>query len=122
MSTISLLRQYYSNMRSPAVWQDLLADDFRFIGGDMTKPEPVIGKQAYLGIVGRLSALFSSVELKQTFIDGDHAVVLAHYDWTFPKAGKVPGSVAEFWTISQGKLQELAIFFDTLNFDRLTKG
>ena len=122
MSTITLLNQYYANLKSPALLQDLLAEDFRFIGGDMTKPEPVVGKPVYLAIIGRLSQSFSKVEVRETFVDGERAVVLAHYDWTFPKMGIVPGSVAEFWTIKQGKLQELTIFFDTKNFDRLNQG
>jgi len=122
MNTESLLKRYYASLKSPEALEELLTEDFRFIGGDMTKPEALVGRDAYLAVLKRLSGLFSQVKLEQVFVNGNHAAVVARYDWTFPKAGLVPGSVAEIWTIRNGRLQELKIFFDTMSFDRLTKG
>ncbi len=75
-----------------------------------------------LGIIQRLSQVFSAVLVVKSFIDGDEAFVLAFYDWTFPHAVNIQGWVAELWKAKDGKLQELTIFFDTGSFDRLAKG
>jgi hypothetical protein len=122
MNTASLLERYYSRLKDPEACADLLAEDFTFVGGDMTKLEPVVGKEPYVAILKRLSPRFADVRIEQMFIDGNRAAVVARYGWTFPQAGLVPGSVAEFWTVKDDRLQALTIFFDTGTFDRLAKG
>lgn len=122
MSIASLLERYYARLKEPVACAELLADDFAFVGGDMTKPEPIVGRQAYVAILSRLAPLFTDVRVEQMFVDGNRAAVVARYDWTFPRAVLVPGSVAEFWTVKDDRLQQLTIFFDTGTFDRLAKG
>ena len=41
-STKELLKMYYKGFAEKANWDSVLADDFQYIGGDMTKAEPVI--------------------------------------------------------------------------------
>jgi ketosteroid isomerase-like protein len=122
MDTQTLLDTYYGGLARKEGWDSVLAEDFRFVGGDMTKPTPQIGKANYIQIVQRLSRLFTGVRVLKSFVDGDEAFVLATYAWTFPHGVNVEGAVAELWKIQNGKLQELTIFFDTQSFDRLTKG
>lgn len=122
MSTESLLGQYYANLKNPESLSGLLADDFRFVGGDMTKPDALVGRDAYVAVLRRLSTRFTQAKVERMFVDRDHAAVVARYDWTFPKTGVVPGSVAEIWTVRNERLQSLTIFFDTLSFDRLSRG
>ena len=122
MTTKKLLDKYYEGLARKADWESGLADDMRFIGGDMTKTEPTIGKQNYVRIVQGLSRLFSTLRVLRTFVDGDQAMVVVEYDWTFPKGVNIPGTVAEYWKVKDGKLWELTIFFDTGTFERLTKG
>lgn len=122
MKTEELLDVYYQGLARKTGWDSVLAEDFRFIGGDMTKQTPTVGKEAYVMIIQRLSRAFSDVRVVKSFVDGDQALVLAQYDWTFPHAVSIKGSVAEYWKAQSGKLQELTIFFDTASFDRLAKG
>lgn len=122
MKTKELLEQYYQGLKGNVDWPSLLADDFHFIGGDMTKPEPMVGRDAYVRVLQRLEPLFSKVTVDQQFIEGDRAFVLATYLWTFPKGVEQKGSVAELWSVKDGKLKSLTIFFDTGSFDRLAKG
>lgn len=122
MNTASLLERYYARLKDPEGCAELLAEDFTFVGGDMTKTEPVVGREAYVAILKRLAPRFDGVRVELMFVDGDRAAVMARYGWTFPQAGLVPGSVAEFWTVKDDRLQGLTIFFDTGTFDRLAKG
>lgn len=49
-------------------------------------------------------------------VQGTAACVIANYDFRFPSGEAVNGNVAEHWTIENGKLQSLRIYFDTLTF------
>jgi ketosteroid isomerase-like protein len=115
-STQKLLEAYYAGFAAKAGWQDTISDDFQYVGGDMNNTQPVIGKQAYIQIIERFSQRFQSMRAKQMIIDGDEASVIGNYDFQFPNGNKINGNVSENWTIKNGKLQSLTLFFDTLTF------
>ena len=121
MKTKELLETYYKGFAQKNGWQSVIADDFKFVGGDMTKTTPVTGKQAYIEIINRFSRLFTSMRVKEMFVKDDRVCVLANYDYIFPNSKNISGDVAEFWKAKDGKLDSLTIFFDTLTFDLLTK-
>jgi ketosteroid isomerase-like protein len=116
-----LLERYYRGFAKKAGWEDTLAEDFKFIGGDMMNQEPIIGKSAYVGIIARFSQLFTDMRVKEMFVHEQSAFVLANYDYVFPKGVKINANVAEYWTIKEGKLDSLTIFFDTASFSMLTR-
>jgi ketosteroid isomerase-like protein len=122
MKMQELLDTYYRGLAQKEGWESVLAEDMRFVGGDMTKQEPVVGKQSYVQVIQRLSRLFADVRVVKSFVDGDQAFVLAEYNWTFPHDVNIKGTVAEYWKVRNGKLGELTIFFDTGSFDRMAKG
>ncbi len=47
MSTKELLEAYYNGLAQKKGWDSVLSEDFKFTGGDMTKTDPLAGKQAY---------------------------------------------------------------------------
>ncbi len=120
MNTKTLLENYYGGLHQKHGWEAALAADFRFVGGDMTKPEPVVGRDAYVAVIVRFSRLFTAVRVDRMLVDGDQAAVYATYDYRFPSGVTLTGSVAEFWKAEGDQLAELTIFFDTLSFARLT--
>lgn len=122
MKIQELLDTYYEGLARKEGWDGVVAEDFRFVGGDMTKRTPAVGRAAYQQVIQRLSRLYSGLRVVKRFVDGDQAFVLVDYDWTFPQGTNLRGPVAEYWKAEGDKLQELTIFFDTLTFDRLTKG
>lgn len=121
MTTKELLEIYYKGFAQKAGWDSVISDDFKFVGGDMTKTTPVVGKAAYIEIIKRFSQLFKTMRVKEMFADGDRACVLASYDYVFPGGKNINGDVAEFWKVKDGKLDSLTIFFDTYSFSVLTK-
>jgi ketosteroid isomerase-like protein len=116
VSTKQLLETYYRGFAEKANWEATIADDFQYVGGDMNNTKPVIGKQAYIDIIKRFSQRFESMRVKQMIIDGDKASVIGNYDFQFPNGHKINGNVSENWTIKNGKLQSLTLYFDTLTF------
>lgn len=119
--TKQLLEIYYKGFAEKVKWESVIADDFQFTGGDMTKQEPLIGKQAYIEVIKRFSQVFTTMSVAEMIIEGDKACVIGNYDYRFPNGQEINGNVAELWTVKNGKLQSLVIYFDTLTFANNTK-
>lgn len=117
-STKQLLKIYYDGFAKKEGWEPVISDDFRFIGGDMTKSAPVVGKVAYIEVIKRFSRAFKTMHVKEMIIEGDNACVIGNYDFIFPNGTSINGDVAEIWKAKNGKLDSLTIFFDTLTFDK----
>jgi ketosteroid isomerase-like protein len=116
-----LLEIYYKGFAEKANWESVIAEDFQYTGGDMTKTEPLIGKQAYLEVIKRFSQMFTAMRVKEMIIQGNIACVIGNYDFRFPNGQELNGNVAERWTAKNGKLQSLTIYFDTLTFANNSK-
>jgi len=114
--TRQLLESYYEGFAAKSNWENTIADDFQYVGGDMTNTQPVVGKQAYVEIIKRFSQRFEAMRVKQMIVDGDKASVVGNYDFQFPSGLKINGNVSENWTVKNGKLQSLTLYFDTLTF------
>jgi len=121
MTTKDILETYYKGFAQKQGWESVISDDFKFIGGDMTKTEPIVGKQAYIDIIKRFSRLFQNMRVKEMIIDGDKACVIENYDYVFPNGKNINGDVATIWKVKNDKLDALTIFFDTLTFQVNTK-
>ncbi len=121
MTTKELLDKYYKGFAEKKGWESVIADDFKFTGGDMTKTNPIVGKSAYIEVINRFGKLFKNMRVKEMIIDGDRACVIGNYDYLFPNGKNINGDVAEIWGVKNDKLDSLTIFFDTLTFDIMTK-
>ena len=116
-----LLEIYYKGFAEKANWENVIADDFQYVSGDMTKREPFVGKQAYIEVIKRFSQVFTAMRVKEMIIQGNAACVIGNYDLRFPNGQELNANVAELWTAKNGKLQSLTIYFDTLTFANNTK-
>ena len=121
MTTKELIETYYKDFAQKSNWDSVLSDDFKFIGGDMTKTTPIVGKVAYIEVIKRFSQLFTSMRVKELIVDGDNACVIGNYDFVFPNGKSINGDVAEIWKAKDGKLISLTLFFDTLTFSVYSK-
>ena len=118
--TKQLLEIYYQGFAKKEGWEFVISDDFKFIGGDMTKTTPAVGKTAYIEVIKRFSRVFQAMRVKEMIVDGENACVIGNYDYLFPNGKRINGDVAEIWTVKDGKLDSLTIFFDTLTFNKNT--
>lgn len=115
-TTRQLLETYYKGFAEKSNWEGVIADDFEYIGGDMNNKKPVIGKHAYIEIIKRFSQRFETMKVQEMIVEGDKASVIGNYDFQFPNGLKINGNVSENWTVRNGKLQSLTLYFDTLTF------
>jgi ketosteroid isomerase-like protein len=122
MTTQELVTIYYKGYAQKHGWETVIADDFKFTGGDMTKTTPVTGMQAYVEISNRFNQWFTDMRPLKIFISDNEAFVLANYDLVYPNNRKVNANVAKLWKVENGKLSSLTIFFDTANFNAFLKG
>ncbi len=114
--TRQLLETYYKGFSEKSNWETVIADDFEYVGGDMNNTQPVVGKQAYIDIIKRFSQRFEAMSVKQMIVEGDKASVIGNYDFVFPNGFKINGNVSENWTVENGQLKSLTLYFDTLTF------
>jgi ketosteroid isomerase-like protein len=114
--TKQLLETYYKGFAEKYNWEHTLADNFQYASGDMTNTTAVVGKQAYIAIIKRFSQRFEAMRVQQMIVEGDKASVIGNYDFVFPNGTKINGNVAELWTVKDGKLNSLTLYFDTLTF------
>ena len=122
MTTKELLETYYKSFaQKQQGWEAVLSDDFKFVGGDMTKTAPIVGKAAYIEVIKRFSQVFKTMRVKEMVAADDKACVIGNYDFVFPNGKSINGDVAEIWKIKDDKLDALTIFFDTLTFQANTK-
>ena len=122
MTTQELLETYYAGFARKEGWEWVLSDDFKFVGGDMTNPTPLVGKSEYVKVIERFARVFTTMRVKDMLVADDRAFVLANYDYVFPNGQRINGDVAEIWKVKDGKLDALTIFFDTYTFHVLTTG
>jgi len=120
-TTKALLDTYYEGFAKKSGWESVISDNFKFVDANMTKRMPTFGKDAYIQIIKKFSPLFLTMRVKEMMIADDRAYVLTNYNYVFPGRHGINGDVVELWKVKDGKLDTLTIFFDTLNFDRLSK-
>lgn len=114
-----LLGVYYKGFAEKANWESVIADDFHFYDeGNMANTGPLIGKQAYIEMIDEFSQAFTGMRVKEMIIQNNTACVIGNYDFRFPNGKEQNGNVAEIWTAENGKLQSLAIYFDSLIFQQ----
>ena len=76
MTTKELLDIYYMGFAQKQGWETVISDDFKFVDGDMTQTDPIVGKQAQIEIIKRFSRLFGNMRPKKMILDGDNACVI----------------------------------------------
>ncbi len=114
--TKQLLEIYYKAFAQKANWESVIANDFEYTGGNMNDIRPIVGKHAYVEIIKRFSQRFTGMRVKQMLVQDDKASVIGNYDFIFPNGLKINGNVSENWTVENGKLKSLTLYFDTLTF------
>ena len=75
-STKQLLETYYKGFAEKANWESVLADDFQYVGGDMTKAKPLVGKQAYIEVIKRFSQVFTAMRVNEMIVQGNKACAI----------------------------------------------
>jgi ketosteroid isomerase-like protein len=116
MSTKEIIQRYFEELTKNGSWKSLLSDDLEFTS--FTSPvKHVTGKAAYLESTKRFFSMIKSLEVRDLVIEGTKACALTRYQLQAP-AGSFQSDVAELFTVTEGKISSLGIYFDTAPFPK----
>jgi ketosteroid isomerase-like protein len=116
MSTESVLRDYFNRLERKD-WESLLADDLTFTS--FASPiKQLTGKTAYLEATRRFFSMVVSVELRDLIVEGDKACALTRYQLRPPAGTVFQSDVAELFTVRDGRITSLGIYFDSAPFPK----
>ena len=116
MSTKEIIERYFEELTRNGSWQSLLSDDLEFTS--FTSPvKHVTGKAAYLESTRRFFSMIKSLEVRDLIIEGTKACALTRYELQAP-AASFHSDVAELFTVTDGRISSLAIYFDSAPFPK----
>ena len=115
MSTKDTIHGYFNYLQHKKGWESFLSDDMIFTS--FTSPvKQVTGRDAYIESTKRFFSMITSVEVRDLMIEGDKVCALTRYELQPPKGNTFNSDVAEIFTVKDGKIVSLAIYFDTAPF------
>jgi ketosteroid isomerase-like protein len=117
MATGEVVRDYFDRLARGAAWDALLADNFHFTSH--TSPvKDVAGKAAFLEATQRFYRSIQSFEVRELLVDGARACALTRYQLGSPVGTTFQSDVAEVFTVGNGRIEALAIYFDSAPFPK----
>jgi ketosteroid isomerase-like protein len=117
MSTKQIIQSYFDELKQKKQWETFLAEEMTFTSF-VAPIKEVTGKSAYLQSTKQFFSVIADVDLKEIIIEGQKACVLSHYELKLPNGVGFGSDVAEIFTVNNGKITSLQIFFDTSPFPK----
>jgi ketosteroid isomerase-like protein len=108
----ALLKNYYDRVAKGGGWGDLLSENFVLSG---TIARGSSGREAYVN--NSFFKLVRGLEVEEMIAEGNTGFALVNYDVVSPKGKAFTSRVAELWKMKEGKLDSVAIYFDTAAFN-----
>ena len=116
MAAKEIVQRYFEELRRKGNWESLLSDDIEFTS--FTSPvKQVTGKASYLESTRRFFSMIKALEVRDLIVEGTKVCALTRYQLQTP-AGSFQSDVAELFTVTNGKISSLAIYFDTAPFPK----
>jgi ketosteroid isomerase-like protein len=106
-----LLKRYYDGVSKGGEWSHLLSENFLLTG---TVPKESRGRDLYVN--NSFFKMVKGLRVKELITEGDSGFAIISYDLVSPKGKPFSSEVAEFWKAKEGKLDSVAIYFDTAAF------
>lgn len=115
MDTRQTLEQYFAELSGKGDWKRFLADDLSFTSF-VAPPKEVSGRDAYIAATARFFGMVQDVEVRDMVIDDSKACALTRYRLAAPDGHSFASDVAEVFTVSNGLITSLGIYFDSRPF------
>lgn len=112
MTTEQTIAAYFRTLPS-GDWQQFIAPSMKYGFNSFDQPQD---RSGYIEGAGRFFSAATHAEIVQHMIDGDQAALIVRYTLRSSKGTVGTCDVAEFLTISDGKITASSIFFDTKAF------
>lgn len=116
-ATRTTIDRYFERLRARADWAALLAGNMVF--SSRTSPERELrGRDAYVQATKGFYGMIVEFELRDLIVDGDRACALTRYRLRPPSGAEFESDVAEVFTVNDGAIDSLAIYFDTAPYPK----
>lgn len=117
-TTRDTIQRYFDRLQERSDWGSLLADDVVFTS--RTSPgRQIRGRDQFLQGTGRFYGMIVEAQLRDLIVDGEKACALTHYRLQPPNGGaEFESDVAELFTVRDGRIDSLTIYFDTAPYPR----
>ena len=112
-TTKELLGKYYKTVSGKGRLDQMLSENFSFSG---TIGKVAAGRDAFVGNL--FFKYIRSLEVKTMIIEGERACAVVGYGLVSPKGDALSLDVAEIWQIKDGKLDSLAMYYDTAAYQK----
>jgi ketosteroid isomerase-like protein len=118
MTTKDTVQGYFDCLQRKAEWESFLAGDMVFTSNTIPVKR-VNGRDAYLQATKRFYSMIAAMEVRDLIVEGDKACALTHYELRPPTGGPAfESEVAEIFSVANGKIESLAIYFDSAPFPK----
>ena len=115
METADVVQRFYDGIaRKDASWQDLLSDDVTF--SDASGKLQAHGRDAFIQSFTSFLRAVEQVQVMQLIVEGENAAAVVSYDYVNPRGEKLHQDDAEVWTVRNGAIGSLTIYFDITEF------
>lgn len=111
--TKEILDTYYEGLSKKGDWHSMLAGDILLTG---TIAKESRGKELFVN--NNFFKMVTGLKVKEMIVENDSACAVVSYDIMSPKGNSFQSDVAEIWKAKDGKLESLAIYFDTAAFQK----
>lgn len=116
MTTRNVITSYFKLLERKTGWDVLLADHVVFTS--FTSPnQRLSGKETFLEATRRFYSSIQSFEVKSLLVEGSNACALTRYQLQGP-VGTFASDVAEIYSVRDGKIDSLGIYFDSAPFPK----
>lgn len=116
MTTRSVISSYFTQVERKTGWDALLADNVVFTS--FTSPnQQLSGKQTFIEATKQFYSSIQSFEVKGLLVEGSQGCALTRYRLQGP-AGAFESDVAEIYSVRNGKIASLGIYFDPAPFPK----
>jgi ketosteroid isomerase-like protein len=117
MTTRETVQKYLDAVAQRSGWEDLLAEGVTFT--NFAAPvKHLAGKPASLEATRRFYATVASLRVNDLLVDGERACALTHYALQMPGGAPFTSDVAEIFTVRNGRVVALAIYFDSAPYPK----
>ena len=117
MTTSQAVRDYFAALGGGQGWESFLAEDLAFTS-HAGPGRQVSGREPYLASTRRFFSMVSSVEVRNIIVEGAQACALTRYQLRSPAGPAFHSDVAEIFTVRDGKIASLDIYFDSAPFPK----
>jgi ketosteroid isomerase-like protein len=115
VDTRALLEAYYDGLSRNADWDSVLSDDVVLTG---TVARESKGKEQFVN--NNFFRMVQSLTVKRLIVENENACAIVNYDLLSPNGKAFSSDIAEVWRAKDGRLEWLAIYFDTAQFQKET--